>query len=86
MNASSNIKAKSNDTTAAHGGGSEVTVPRRKPKKTGSMKKTRSRGRDGCARLGGICQLDRFICPGRYLKDKCPGSRTQQCCLPGRVM
>ncbi|KAG7215915.1 hypothetical protein INR49_002551 [Caranx melampygus] len=58
MNASSNIKVKRNDTTAAHNRRSQVVVPRKKPKKTGSIK-TRSRGRDGCTRLGGICQPDR---------------------------
>ncbi|XP_070773725.1 leukocyte cell-derived chemotaxin-2-like [Enoplosus armatus] len=35
-----------------------------------------------CTKLGGICQPDRYICQGRYLKDKCSGAKTRQCCMP----
>ncbi|KAI1903056.1 hypothetical protein AGOR_G00023260 [Albula goreensis] len=36
-----------------------------------------------CASVGGICQRSTYICQGRYLKDKCSGPKTRQCCTPG---
>ncbi|KAL7854211.1 hypothetical protein AOLI_G00210550 [Acnodon oligacanthus] len=44
--------------------------------------KTLPRNDLGCTSIGGICQKLSFICQGRYLKDKCPGGKTRQCCLP----
>lgn len=38
-----------------------------------------------CTRLGGICQPVRYICQDRYLKDKCSGAKTRQCCMPGMI-
>ncbi|XP_054482326.1 myeloid protein 1-like [Anoplopoma fimbria] len=31
-----------------------------------------------CSRLGGLCQANRYICQGRYLKDKCSGDKTSR--------
>ncbi|XP_077403017.1 leukocyte cell-derived chemotaxin-2 [Vanacampus margaritifer] len=56
----------------------EAVTRRRKVKK-------RRRGRtndSGCTRLGGICQLNRFVCQGRYLTDECSGPQTRLCCMP----
>ncbi|XP_076607130.1 leukocyte cell-derived chemotaxin-2 [Chaetodon auriga] len=40
------------------------------------------RGDVSCTKLGGICQSNRYICQGQYLKDKCSGAKTRQCCMP----
>ncbi|XP_015205061.2 leukocyte cell-derived chemotaxin-2-like [Lepisosteus oculatus] len=34
-----------------------------------------------CSRIGGICQRSSYVCAGRYLKSKCAGPATRQCCL-----
>ncbi|KAM7374620.1 hypothetical protein PAMP_007267 [Pampus punctatissimus] len=63
----------------------EAETAREKVKKTGSKKMSiRPRSDTGCTKLGGICQSKRFICQGRYLKDKCSGAKTQNrhCCMP----
>ncbi|XP_016151447.1 leukocyte cell-derived chemotaxin-2-like [Sinocyclocheilus grahami] len=36
----------------------------------------------GCTSIGGICQSYIYICQGRYLKDKCRGEISRQCCTP----
>ncbi|XP_016410911.1 leukocyte cell-derived chemotaxin-2 [Sinocyclocheilus rhinocerous] len=36
----------------------------------------------GCTSIGGICQSNIYICQGRYLKDKCRGEISRQCCTP----
>ncbi|XP_052444485.1 leukocyte cell-derived chemotaxin-2-like isoform X1 [Carassius gibelio] len=36
----------------------------------------------GCTSIGGICQSNIYICQGRYLKDKCRGEKSRQCCTP----
>ncbi|XP_073680563.1 leukocyte cell-derived chemotaxin-2-like [Garra rufa] len=35
-----------------------------------------------CTSIGGICQSNTYICQGRYLKDKCRGEKSRQCCTP----
>lgn len=79
------IKVRRNDTTANDGKPKAIT-PRKKVKKTGSKKASvGSRSDISCTKLGGICQPSRYICQGRYLKDKCSGAKTRQCCMPGIV-
>ncbi|XP_049597580.1 uncharacterized protein [Syngnathus scovelli] len=57
----------------------EAVTRRRKVKKARSGRTNDA----GCTRLGGICQLQRFVCQGRYLRDKCSGhGRTRLCCMP----
>lgn len=81
-NPDSNIKVKRNYTTA-NDRGSKAVTPRRKVKKTGRKgAPTGLRGDTSCTKLGGICQSKRYICQGRYLKDKCSGAKTRQCCMP----
>ncbi|KAE8287597.1 hypothetical protein D5F01_LYC13646 [Larimichthys crocea] len=76
------IKVRRNDTTANDGKPKAIT-PRKKVKKTGSKKASvGSRSDISCTKLGGICQPSRYICQGRYLKDKCSGAKTRQCCMP----
>ncbi|XP_036378901.1 myeloid protein 1-like [Megalops cyprinoides] len=36
-----------------------------------------------CTSVGGICQRKTYICQGRYLKDRCTGSGTRECCMSG---
>uniref|UniRef100_A0A3Q4BFR8 Uncharacterized protein n=1 Tax=Mola mola TaxID=94237 RepID=A0A3Q4BFR8_MOLML len=65
----------------------------RRPNKAGTARKMAKTGRQRaslrrrseatCATVGGVCQPNRYLCQGRYLKDKCPGAKTQQCCMPG---
>ncbi|XP_061596766.1 leukocyte cell-derived chemotaxin-2-like [Cololabis saira] len=60
----------------------EPGSPRKKLKKTGSGRVSAGEREDeSCTRMGGICQPRRYICQGRYLKDKCSDSKLQQCCL-----
>ncbi|KAM9728565.1 leukocyte cell-derived chemotaxin-2 isoform 2-T2 [Menidia menidia] len=33
-----------------------------------------------CTRLGGICQAKHLVCRGHYLREKCSGPKTRQCC------
>ncbi|KAM3869136.1 leukocyte cell-derived chemotaxin-2 [Diretmus argenteus] len=55
----------------------------KKVKDTGSKRAgVRPSSDSRCTRLGGICQPKRYICQGRYLKDKCTGTKTRQCCMP----
>ncbi|XP_059381668.1 myeloid protein 1-like isoform X2 [Carassius carassius] len=42
----------------------------------------RPRNDMGCTSFGGICQSNIYICQGRYLKDKCRGEKSCQCCTP----
>ncbi|XP_069001653.1 leukocyte cell-derived chemotaxin-2-like isoform X1 [Embiotoca jacksoni] len=77
--ADSHIKVKRNYTTANDKRPKTLT-PRKKVKKTGRVS-VGPRSDIGCTRLGGICQPNRYICQGRYLKDKCSGSKTRQCCV-----
>ncbi|XP_019952691.2 leukocyte cell-derived chemotaxin-2-like isoform X1 [Paralichthys olivaceus] len=80
-NANSNIEVKKNDTS--HVGRSNVGTAGRKVAKTGSQRISMGPRSDiSCTRLGGICQLKRYICLGQYLKDKCSGAKTRQCCTP----
>ncbi len=39
-----------------------------------------------CSSIGGICQSNIYICQGRYLKDKCRGEKSRQCCAPGLIL
>ncbi|XP_074468325.1 leukocyte cell-derived chemotaxin-2 [Sebastes fasciatus] len=81
-NADSNFKVKRNHTTA-NDGRPKAVAPRKKVKKTGSKRvSTGPRSDVSCTRLGGICQPNRYICQGQYLKDKCSGAKTRQCCMP----
>ncbi|XP_078028694.1 leukocyte cell-derived chemotaxin-2 [Epinephelus lanceolatus] len=81
-NADSNIKVKRNYTTE-NDRRPKAVAPRKKVKKTGSKRVTMGPRSDiGCTRLGGICQPNRYICGGRYLKDKCSGAKMRQCCMP----
>ncbi|KAJ7997193.1 hypothetical protein DPEC_G00226410 [Dallia pectoralis] len=58
-------------------------LTRNKDKETLSSKRGTVPRKDvGCASIGGICQRSSYICQGRYLKDKCTGPETHQCCLP----
>ncbi|XP_067348819.1 leukocyte cell-derived chemotaxin-2-like isoform X1 [Channa argus] len=60
-----------------------LVTPRKKVKKTESKRiSSRPRSDISCIRLGGICQPKRYICQGRYLHDKCSGSKTRHCCMP----
>ncbi|KAJ8408787.1 hypothetical protein AAFF_G00246050 [Aldrovandia affinis] len=36
-----------------------------------------------CISVGGICQRSTYICQGRYLKNRCAGPKTRQCCVQG---
>ncbi|XP_040005459.1 uncharacterized protein LOC120802075 isoform X2 [Xiphias gladius] len=84
-NASSNIKLRRNYTTA-HDGRSEAVSPKKKVKKTGNKRISMGPRSDiSCTTLGGICQPNRYICQGRYLKDKCSGTKMRQCCMPVRA-
>lgn len=84
-NAGSNINVKRNYTTENDRRPKAVTA-RKKIVKTGSKRASVRRRSDAtCTKLGGICQPDRYICQGRYLKDKCLGAKTRQCCMPGMV-
>lgn len=47
---------------------------------------TRPRNDMGCTSIGGICQHNTYICQGRYLKDKCRGEISRQCCTPGLIL
>lgn len=67
-------EAKAND------GRPGAVARRRKVKKAGSRRTNDT----GCTRLGGICQPNRFVCQGRYLRDKCSGPKTRLCCMPGK--
>ncbi|KAI3373849.1 hypothetical protein L3Q82_022431, partial [Scortum barcoo] len=81
-NTVSSIKVKRNDTTASDGR-PKAGSSRKKVKMTGSKRASVGPRSDvGCTRLGGICQPDRYICQGRYLKDKCSGAKTRKCCIP----
>lgn len=63
----------------------KAASPRKKVVKTGSERTpVRRRSDAGCTKLGGICQPTRYICQGRYLKGKCIGARSRQCCVPGK--
>lgn len=78
-NADSNIKVKRNYTTT-----NDRRPKAGSPRKTGSERVSMGPRSDvSCAKLGGICQPHRYICQGRYLKDKCSGAKTRQCCMPG---
>ncbi|XP_038564679.1 leukocyte cell-derived chemotaxin-2-like [Micropterus salmoides] len=77
-NADSNIKVKRNYTTT-----NDRRPKAGSPRKTGSERVSMGPRSDvSCAKLGGICQPHRYICQGRYLKDKCSGAKTRQCCMP----
>ncbi len=81
--ADSNINVKRNYTTANDRRPKAVT-PRQNVKKTGSKRASMGpRSDSSCIKLGGICQPKRYICQGRYLKDKCSGAKTRRCCMPG---
>uniref|UniRef100_A0A8D0ATI0 Si:ch1073-204b8.1 n=2 Tax=Sander lucioperca TaxID=283035 RepID=A0A8D0ATI0_SANLU len=81
-NAESNIKVMRNYTTA-NDGRHKAAAPKKKVKKTGSKRVSMGPKSDiTCTRMGGICQSGRYICQGRYLKDKCSGAQTRQCCMP----
>nr|XP_023659378.1 leukocyte cell-derived chemotaxin-2-like [Paramormyrops kingsleyae]XP_023659379.1 leukocyte cell-derived chemotaxin-2-like [Paramormyrops kingsleyae] len=57
-----------------------------KPNRDGSGTSSRQSGWGydaACTSIGGICQLSRYICQGRYLRNKCAGPRVRRCCLPG---
>nr|XP_020455429.1 uncharacterized protein LOC109959973 isoform X1 [Monopterus albus] len=78
----SNIKMKRNYITVREWRPKALT-PRKKMKKTGSERISVGPGSDiSCTRLGGICQANRCICQGQYLKDKCSGAKKRQCCMP----
>ena len=77
---------------AAQDGRQNKTLVFRSKVKTKKMKKTTGGGprhrkepRDdsACTRSRGICQASRYLCQGRYLRDKCAVARTRQCCVPG---
>ncbi|XP_034535061.1 leukocyte cell-derived chemotaxin-2-like, partial [Notolabrus celidotus] len=77
-----NIKAQRNY-TAVNVRRPKAGTLRKKVKKTGSQRVSRGPRDDAsCSRLGGICQQNRFICTGPYLRDKCSGAGTRQCCMP----
>ena len=76
------MEVKRKYTTANSGRPKTVTV-RKKVKKTGS--KMQPRSDISCTELGGICQPNRYICRGRYLRDRCSRAKTRQCCTPGTV-
>ncbi|XP_030010437.1 leukocyte cell-derived chemotaxin-2 [Sphaeramia orbicularis] len=81
----STTKATQNNTAAAavDDRRPKAVTPKKKLKEAGSRGVSRGSGGDvSCTRLGGICQLSRYICQGRYLEDKCSGAKTLQCCLP----
>ncbi|XP_056451337.1 leukocyte cell-derived chemotaxin-2-like isoform X1 [Gadus chalcogrammus] len=76
---------------AAQDGRQNKTLVFRSKVKTKKMKKTTGGGprhrkepRDdsACTRSRGICQASRYLCQGRYLRDKCAVARTRQCCVP----
>nr|XP_020455430.1 uncharacterized protein LOC109959973 isoform X2 [Monopterus albus] len=81
----SNIKMKRNYITVREWRPKALT-PRKKMKKTGSERISVGPGSDiSCTRLGGICQANRCICQGQYLKDKCSGAKKRQCCMPAAL-
>lgn len=72
--------------------GMKITQPDKRLTMTGRGRKvlTRTRGTKprndmDCTRIGGICQRNTYICQGRYLKDKCRGEISRQCCTPGLI-
>ncbi|XP_061902469.1 leukocyte cell-derived chemotaxin-2-like isoform X2 [Entelurus aequoreus] len=78
-NADSAIKGMRNAAKADDRRRSDAATRRKEVKKAESK---RRRSDVGCVSLGGICQTDRFICQGRYLRDKCSGPATRLCCVP----
>lgn len=83
-NVGGNVNMKGNYTKDKDGG-DKAASPRKKVVKTGSERTpVRRRSDASCTKLGGICQPTRYICQGRYLKDKCIGARSRQCCVPGK--
>ncbi|XP_005452609.1 uncharacterized protein LOC102077395 isoform X1 [Oreochromis niloticus] len=78
---SSRLKVKGNFTSANDRRPKAVT-PRKKVKSRSKGVFMAPRSDISCTRLGGICQPVRYICQGRYLKDKCSGAKTRQCCMP----
>uniref|UniRef100_UPI0037E948F7 leukocyte cell-derived chemotaxin-2-like n=1 Tax=Semicossyphus pulcher TaxID=241346 RepID=UPI0037E948F7 len=78
----SNMKVKRNY-TAANVRKPKAGSHRKKVKQTGSQSVSMGpRSTIICTRLGDIYQLKRYICQGRYLKDKCSGVNKRQCCVP----
>lgn len=70
----------------------KITQPDKRLTMTGRGRKvlTRTRGTKprndmDCTSIGGICQRNTYICQGRYLKDKCRGEISRQCCTPGLI-
>ncbi|XP_073791611.1 leukocyte cell-derived chemotaxin-2-like isoform X1 [Danio rerio] len=67
----------------------KITQPNKSLTSTGRSKEVLNRTKEiktrndmGCTSIGGICQRNSYICQGRYLKDKCRGEKSRQCCMP----
>lgn len=81
---SSRLKVKGNFTSSNDRRPKAVT-PGKKVKSGSKRVFMGPRSDISCTRLGGICQPVRYICQDRYLKDKCSGAKTRQCCMPGMI-
>ncbi|KAM3601369.1 uncharacterized protein V6R79_011614 [Siganus canaliculatus] len=81
-NENSDVKVKRNYTTANDKRPKALT-PKKNLKNRGMKRPSVGPRSDiNCLNVGGICQSNRYICQGRYLKDKCSGEKTRQCCMP----
>ncbi|XP_013764941.1 uncharacterized protein LOC102211366 isoform X3 [Pundamilia nyererei] len=78
---SSRLKVKGNF-TSSHDRRPKAVTPGKKVKSGSKRVFMGPRSDISCTRLGGICQPVRYICQDRYLKDKCSGAKTRQCCMP----
>ena len=69
---------------ASQDGRQNKTLVFRSKVTTGGGHRARTEPRDdsACTRSRGICQASRYVCQGRYLRDRCSGG-TRQCCVPG---
>ncbi|XP_077597163.1 leukocyte cell-derived chemotaxin-2 [Stigmatopora nigra] len=77
-NTNSAIKVMRND-AKADDRRPEAVTPMRKVKKRGNRRRTND---TACTGLGGICQHNRFVCQGRYMREKCSEPETRLCCTP----